>query len=262
MDGDPKNNQVCVFVSSSDNTADVFGLIGPNIYQAWKDVGLTLFVGTNTKIATDGFQAVYAKVSDWSHELHEQLEVLGRSYKWVILILDDFHFSKAVEQKFIAKQLMFVSEMQPDYLRLISLKRSFCIRLLKLLCLTCRSKPPRRLSRSEPYYSALQVAVWNIEYLKSRLLNCSDIWGFEEAIPSNSQHYCVNTSPLKYQHLVEKGRWLPQAPSVIGTHTRTLFKQRGFVTAEWRIRHSMRRVLFFLFGYSSYKIKKSFDRLF
>ena len=67
---------------------------------------------------------------------------------------------------------------------------------------------------SHPYYSSLQVALWNIDYLIKRANSCSDIWNFEKKIISDEKHFSVKKNLMNYRHVVEKGKWDYRANSI------------------------------------------------
>ena len=58
-----------------------------------------------------------------------------------------------------------------------------------------------KVRHSYPYYTSLQISLWDIKYFIKNIENCETIWNFErQQISKNHYH-------LKYNffHVVEKG---------------------------------------------------------
>ena len=69
-----------------------------------------------------------------------------------------------------------------------------------------------QIEPGHPFYSALQIAIWRKDYLESRLVKQRSIWQFERERPLSFVHCAIiRDSPFRYQHLVERGLWLPYA---------------------------------------------------
>ena len=64
-----------------------------------------------------------------------------------------------------------------------------------------------KISKKYPYYTSLQVTIWDIDYLIDCLKNNINIWEFER-LKSKYNHYAVKNTVIKYRHVVEKGKWI------------------------------------------------------
>jgi len=76
------------------------------------------------------------------------------------------------------------------------------------------------MKENHSFYSSMEIAFWSKAHFLTLLELPGSIWDFEHQKQSGVAHYAVTGSaPIVYTHLVEKGRWLPYAS--------TLLKQAG-----------------------------------
>ena len=78
--------------------------------------------------------------------------------------------------------------------------------LIKLLNSFKEKSAINKIRNNYPYYTSLQIALWNIDYLILNIEKCSSIWNFERQQLSKS-HYQVRDNIFHYIHIVEKGEW-------------------------------------------------------
>jgi hypothetical protein len=251
--GDPR---VAVVVSSSDNTVDVFERVFPAIEKFWPDCPYEVYVGLNAQQSPFAATRVLrAEPSEWRKELACQLRQI--SQEWVILVLDDFLFLGAVDQSRLSGLVQRCVEQDCPYLRLIPLDRPVFARLAHRL-----ARPPSQavetIARGYPYYSSLQIALWKKTHLLQSLEAARGIWDFEHLESAAESHQAVVGEPcLKYRHVVEKGRWLPDAAALLARvglestlGTRNSWPSRVF----WQQR--IGRWRFQLTGYAVMKLKR------
>jgi hypothetical protein len=247
----------CVFVSSSDNTFDVFLKIYPNLLENWPSSNIDLFVGLNSKVADYPFSTVSAQVCGWRLELHAQILQLPENYKYIILLLDDFYFYEPVDISYLKLCIDYVQNFNIEYLRLHSLQRSIIGSLF--LKIFSYGHKIIRISEGEPYYSSLQVAIWDRSYLLKLLDIKNSIWDFEHTVIPKSKHYVVaGLGGLNYEHLVEKGRWLRHAPRLLANIDSAYFHTRGFDARPLYRFKFLRKIKFHIYGYTFFKIKRLF----
>jgi hypothetical protein len=248
-------HDTCVFVSTSDNTFDVFEKVSPSLLAHWP-AGLTkLYAGMNERTAPAPFETVRAPISGWRNELLHQIESLPDEHRYVILVLDDFFFKKDVDPRALARLLEAVKRHDIDYLRMKPLLRSFLGSIL--LKLWARPIEPGiiRLGADEPYYASLQVAAWKRTYLCDALRRKGSIWEFEHVVPDGSKHYAVGDLVLDYEHLVEKGKWFRHAPGLLGL-PETEFARRGFLQPALKYSRWYNRIKFAILGYMVFNYKR------
>ncbi|WP_129777729.1 hypothetical protein [Peristeroidobacter soli] len=210
---------VAVFVCGSDNRIDILERTLPALQKFWPACPYPIHVGLNTcarPLAVG--RPILAPPSDWRREFGQQLTQLDHEH--VIVLLDDFLIQAPVAQQRLATLVEDAVRMNLDYLRLIPMGRS-------LLARAMGSQPAeiargiQRIRERHPFYSALQIAIWRKRHLLSMLEQPLSIWEFERQSLGEAHHCAITTDPpIAYRHLVEKGRWLPYA--------RSLLRQAGF----------------------------------
>lgn len=222
-------SNVCLFVSSSDNTRDVFLQVFPAYDKFWPDLPFQKYVGLNT--ATDnlpeGFQAVYAPVSGWKTELYHQIQVLSKKFEYILLFLDDFLILSQIDTKRVEMLLRKGIKEDLAYLCLSPLYRAWLPRLGKRLTTRYRHETMEKIKNTRSYYSSLQVALWERKHLLDMLKFEGDIWDFENQYIPGVEHYAVVSYPaIPYIHVVEKGRWVP--------NVKALFREAGMPFEPFR----------------------------
>lgn len=252
----------CLFISSSDNTYDVFDLISPSVIKNWPTENFDVYVGLNNKVSKEPFHTIGAPVSEWSTELSHQINALPERFRYVILILDDFFFYEKVDPNQLTLLVSLVREQRIDYLRLKPLERSALGKVLLFQDNFNRNHNGIiRLADDEPYYSSLQVAIWNREHLLNMLKQRGSIWEFELNAIAGSAHYATLRELVRYKHLVEKGKWFKYAPATLGFHDKTLFEQRGFYQSMLKNFRIYNQIKFFLFGYSFFRLRQAIKQI-
>jgi hypothetical protein len=212
MDSSPP--RVAVLICGSDNRRDILERVIPSLTKYWPDCPYPIYVGLNSNHALGpGMNTLVAQPSEWRRECAEQLSQMSETL--VILVLDDFLFQEPVDQKRLAKLVSIATDSNLLYLRLVPLGSSILERLLDLI--RTRSKTEiRAIREGRPFYSGLQIAIWSKAHLLTLLQSGGSIWDFEHKRIPGSAHYAITrNSPIIYSHLIEKGRWLPYAPSLL-----------------------------------------------
>jgi hypothetical protein len=131
----------------------------------------------------------------------------------LIVVLDDYLFQGPVDQARLSVLVSQAVTSDLAYLRLLPLGKSLRQRLLG-------SRPARSavgiraIEDGWPFYSGLQIAIWNKSHFVSLMELQGTVWDFEHQQRHGVPHYSItNDPPIRYRHLVEKGRWLPYAKS-------------------------------------------------
>jgi hypothetical protein len=248
----------CLFVSSSDNTFDVFSLVSGSVVRNWSSTDLAFYVGLNEQIADAPFRTIPAPVSGWRTELKTQINALPQKFQYIILLLDDFVFHDKIDSKALSRFLNLMSERELDYLRLKPLQRSllgvFLLRFIENLEFSPDSV--NKIDYKEPYYSSLQVTIWSRSHLIEMLTHCGSIWEFEHNVIVGSKHYAITKKLLNYEHLVEKGKWYKYAPRLLGFNETPRFDERGFVKSAMKNSKIWNKIKFGVLGYAFFKLRR------
>jgi len=206
---------------------------------------------------------VTAPVQDWRHELFAQISRLPPAYKYVLLFLDDFFLFSRVNTPRLLMLLDKAIRTDIRYLRLVPISRALLPSLTHAVTKAFHPVDFEIIPERQPYYSSLQVAFWNREHLTAMLGLTGSIWDFEHQNIPGAPHYAVaGKPPLRYVHVVEKGKW--------GPGVARLFKaaglpftpgERGQLPAINLVRVWLNRLKFQLIGYSVIRLKIRFRRL-
>ncbi|HKQ80671.1 MAG TPA: hypothetical protein VJS42_00605 [Steroidobacteraceae bacterium] len=210
----PDPSRVAVFICSSDSRRDVLVRVLPSLHKFWPDCPYPIYVGLNSYDSTlRGGTHVLAPASEWHRECALQLAQLEEEY--VIVILDDFLVLAPVDQARVADLVEDAVTLSLSYLRLLPLGRSLPARLSGWRL--PELKPGiQRIPVHRPFYSGLQIAIWRKQHLQAMLEQPLTIWEFEHQYIPGSVHCALTDSPpIVYRHLVERGRWLPDAHSLL-----------------------------------------------
>jgi len=204
-------SNVGVFICSSDNRLDIFDRVLPSVLKYWPDCPYPLYVGLNTKNKSWArVSSLVAEPSEWRTEVLEQISQIPETH--VIVILDDYLFLQSVDQQRLAELVTRAISLNLPYLRLLPLRRSLSQRLIRSR--TRSTDGIQSIHSRRPFYSGLQIAIWNKEHFASLLKLPGSIWDFEHQQPGIPHYVITDSPPITYRHLVEKGRWLPYAESL------------------------------------------------
>jgi len=210
------SDSICVFVSSSDRTRDVFLRAFAHFDRMWPTCPFPRYVGLTSHPLNDrihGFTVVTSKgESRWAQELADQIRALPPYLEFVVLLLDDFLLLKPVQAQELEQLLRDAVRLDLPYLRLKPADRSWVVSALRRAGAILSSRRFSRLSRTEPYYSSLQASLWERQHLLECLENAGSIWQFEHIVPTGSAHWTVTRPVLNYRHVVEKAVWQGYAP--------------------------------------------------
>jgi hypothetical protein len=203
-----------VFICSSDSRYDVLKRILPSVLKFWTDRPYPLYAGMNTAWELPPqVLPVLAPASHWQQEFSAQLGQIPEAY--VLVLLDDFLLHTAVDQPRMAHLVRHAITLDLPYLRLVPLGRSLVARLTGRRP-TQLSADLEHIPANHPFYCGLQATLWRKQHLLSRLVKQQSIWEFEhQAVPEAVHCAITHSPPIRYRHLVERGRWLPDAPSLL-----------------------------------------------
>jgi hypothetical protein len=247
----PASN-VAVLICSSDGRRDILQRVLPSLFKYWPDCPYPIYAGLNTDYELGpNITTLLAPPSEWRKECFEQIAQIPETH--LIVVLDDFLFQKPVDQSSLSRFVFEAINSKLPYLRLLPLGKSMLERLFNSNGI--RSVVDiRAIKEGRPFYSGLQIAIWNKAHLLSMLKSRGSIWDFEHKRKPGAAHYVITgRPPIVYSHLVEKGRWLP--------HARSLLREAGLPTdlgtrpiwPKWmNLRLMLDKVRFHVIGYANH----------
>lgn len=211
---------VAVFICGSDSRIDVLERTLPAVRKFWPACRYPIYVGLNScNRPLPVGSPILAPPSEWRREFAQQLAQIDHDH--VLVLLDDFLIQAHVDQERLGRLVDAAVRLKLDYLRLIPLGRSLFARAMGWRP-TEIAPGIQRIGDEHPFYSALQIAIWRKRHLLSMLERPLSIWEFEHQSIREASHCAIAAGPpIAYSHLVERGRWLPYA--------RSLLRDAGFV---------------------------------
>lgn len=253
----------CVLVSSSDRGRDIFEVVFQNADTIWRDCDWPRFVGLTTEHPNlYGFKALAAKApSDWRGELSDQLNNLPPEIQYVLLTFEDALFTSPVDGGKLDAIAKLMVRDDLSYVSLFSLRRNLPGLMIEFFRRKLSKYPLRRLSFSEPYYSAIGTAIWKRSYLQELLRKSGSIWDFEHIV-TDRPHYAVWKPVLWQDQLVTKGKWSYRAPRILARQGITLSdSKRGFRTPRSRIRDFREMIVFQTVGFLSFRVRRRLGKI-
>jgi|TARA_B110000259_G_C14017601_1_gene401925 hypothetical protein len=250
----------CIFINSSDNTYDIASIFLKSYSKYIINNPLQVFMGINKKkhLTFNFINYIEADKSNWKDETLIQLNILKNNFKMknVILILDDFIFNK---KKNCSDIYFLLNTFDNNKLKYLSLKKLNESKLTNLITSLKQKNFINKLRFSYPYYSSLQIAVWDIDYLIDNIKSCTSIWSFEHLKKSNN-HFQVRDDYFSYNHIVEKGEWNYYTPSYVKKYVGVFNPGNRKVKNDLIgfISFNLKAISFFIFGFSISKLKKLF----
>jgi hypothetical protein len=245
-------SKVGVFICSSDSRRDILDRVLPSLFKYWPDCPYSIYVGLNSSHGVSpNVTTLVAQNSEWRTETLEQVAQTTETH--LIVVLDDYLFQERVDQSRLSMLINEAVSSKLPYLRLLPLRKSLMARLFY----SGRNRTVgdiQAINEKRPFYSSLQIAIWNKAHFLSLLERPGSVWDFEHQKPSCATHYAItDRPPIAYSHLVEKGRWLPYA--------RTLLSRAGLATdlgkrpvwPKWaHLRRVLDEVRFHVVGYANH----------
>ena len=255
-----KNKEICIFINSSDKTHDVATYFLKSYKKYINNNLLDVFIGVNKKKHHKNYKFlnyISAPKSNWQIETLFQLNLLKKKYgyKYIIHILDDFIFCKNTEINELIPFFKLFKDNNIKFLSLIKMKECFMINLLNKIKFKSKIN---KIRDTYPYYTSLQITLWDIEYLKKNIKSCSSIWNFERMKISNN-HYQVRTNLFHYKHVVEKGEWNYGSSKYIEKYLTNFSPgNRPFRNSFFGYKiFILKKITFYFFGFLIMRIKKN-----
>lgn len=213
------SRRICVLVCSSDKTFDVFRQVSTSFGKHWSDCPFAMFVGLNSdpKVGYHSmFRPIYSPVMGWRHELISYVEQLPAQFDYVLLFLDDYLLRSPVNNTRLVQLLDDAMNLERDYLALVQVRRPFLSRRMRRFKYLRQPVSIEQIEDTTPYYSSLQVALWERGHLLDMLrMNDGSIWSFEHQVNPSRPHFAISGKPpIDYIHVVEKGSWQAYAPNL------------------------------------------------
>jgi hypothetical protein len=214
------DTEIVVYIMSCDATKDVALHFFEAFKKYWPDCPYNIAIGSNTddgSIYIDKIREikVLSNKSNWKAESLNQINALKKEYpkvKYVLLMLDDFILNEGVNTSELVNVADAAIKNKLGYIGLKPLSLSIWSKLfLKLKTISLSGVSFFHVPKRYPYYSSLQIALWDVDYLYYMIKNCQNIWDFETIDACDDYgvrpHIATSKIIFKYKHIVEKGEW-------------------------------------------------------
>jgi hypothetical protein len=259
------SDAICIFISSSDRTCDVFLRTFAHFDRMWPTCPFRKFVGLTTETAAPsllGFSVVpSAGEAGWPHELADQIRALPGDISFVLLLLDDFLLLEPVDEVKVARTVGEAIRRNLSYVRLKPVDRSLFVAMLRRARKFIGAPEVHRLSNNEPYFSSLQASLWKRDHLLASLEKAETIWHFEHLALAGVPHWAVARPVLHYRHVVERGIWQPYAAALFA-RVGVAFDpgKRPVRTSVEMLHHMWQKLKFGLIGFSGMRLKRTLTK--
>lgn len=234
--------KVAFLLLSCDKYYDMLSPFASLFNRFWPDCPFDKYAATNMiPFENDGFTPILmgADIS-WSAGLSAALDILGQSYDYVFVTLEDLFLCAPVDSGRVKHIIDDFIQRDGNYIRLyghfapsVKVTDDFGI-----------------LEKGIPYRQNCVYAIWKISTLKSILHKDENAWDFEKkAVYRGYQYdgfYAVYKSQIKILNTLIKGKWVPS------DYRRTCRLLPGFQTSRPRmsrfeeLRLNLKRFLFHL----------------
>ena len=206
------NNDYPILVCSCEKTKSIamHMLMSLDKYANKK---IHIYIGVDLKLKFDNLDIEYieTKKSNWKNETLYQINYIRKKTNSnnFMIILDDFIFNKNIDFDLIQKLFLRMNELKLKHLLLKPIDDSLLLNFIgnftKKSILSYLYYKKVRVDH--PYFSSLQIAIWDFDHFINTLSTSDDIWNFENQKNYELEHNCLTIPILHYRHIVEKGEW-------------------------------------------------------
>jgi hypothetical protein len=253
----------CLLVTSSDQGRDIFETVFQNAETIWRDCDWPRYVGfTSQHPDLYGFKALAAKgSSEWRQAVVDYLDALPNHIEYVLRIDEDALFTSPVNGRELSAIADLITSKKLSYVSLVPVRRNLVGRMIEYFRRKLHKESLRLLSKREPYYSSVELAIWKRDYLRKLLLQPGTIWEFEHTV-TEVPHYAVWKPVLDQHQIVIKGRWALRARRQLARQGLSLAdSKRESQTFESFLRTVRERISFELAGFLSLRIRRRLKKL-
>jgi hypothetical protein len=263
LEGSPSRPRAAgfgVLVTSSDYGRDIFEIVFQDAETIWRDCDWPRFVGfTSRHPDLYGFKTLSANGPfEWRQAVIDYLDALPEPIEYVLRMDEDALFMSPVDGNNLNAIADLMVREKLAYVSLVPLRRNLPGRLVEYFRRKLDQRPLRVLSRSEPYYSSVELAIWKRSYLRSLLAKEGSIWEFEHTV-TDTPHYAVWEQVLDQDQIIIKGKWALRARRQLARRGISLdHSTRGFQSIGAYLRGVRERISFELAGFLSFRIRRRF----
>ncbi len=228
-----KSSDLSILFISCDKYSDLWKPLFYCVDKYWSDCPYPMYLGSNTKkFEHKNVRSLLSGPdSDWSSSLKRQLSQITSTY--VFLWLDDMFPIQHIELEEIIETITFMKKTSANHVHMVP------------------NPTPDRLVENGKYgvyekgapYRATALGFWNVEYLKSLLIDGENPWNFEILGSYRTSYvggfYCLMKPLFQRLHVVEKGKIFNDSADYCKKHTipldtthRQIIQKGNFIKSE------------------------------
>ncbi len=205
-----------IIISTCDKFSDLWEANVALLNQNWPDRNAPTYLVTDdpTDKAFPGVEVVCAGAGrEITDRLRTALERIRAEY--VILTLDDYFFTRRIDQKKIDRALRFMREQAVDYIQLYPQPKGFLRR--DGARESAQYPGIYMVDLSEGNYKVvLTPGIWRTDFMRKTLTGSMNAWQYEVSLTPRARHLgakCAtsNCGELPYLDVIRKGKLLRKA---------------------------------------------------
>jgi hypothetical protein len=232
------SNDLGILVLSCDKFCDLWRPYF-SLFQEYYDGSSQVYLGSNTvTFEGDKITTIYSgEDTDWSTSCRNILRQIPNKY--ILLLLEDIFITSKIDSDKINQHLQYMKDNKAKHIHLAPTPKPDKWVLDQEFGVYEKGAP----------YRVNVVGYWDKEYLLSLLLDGESPWDFEiKGSYRTAYHdgfYCLQKPLFSSVHILEKGRWLPEAVNYNKKHNTSLeIEKRPILSSHTNLKSNLQEYYF------------------
>ena len=232
------SNDLGILVLSCDKFCDLWRPYF-SLFQEYYDGSSQVYLGSNTiTFEGDKITTIYSgEDTDWSTSCRNILRQIPNKY--ILLLLEDIFITSKIDSDKINQHLQYMKDNKAKHIHLAPTPKPDKWVLDQEFGVYEKGAP----------YRVNVVGYWDKEYLLSLLLDGESPWDFEIKGSYRTAYddgfYCLQKPLFSSVHILEKGRWLPEAVNYNKKHNTSLeIEKRPILSSHTNFKSNLQEYYF------------------
>jgi hypothetical protein len=232
------SNDLGILVLSCDKFYDLWRPYF-SLFQEYYDGSSQVYLGSNTvTFEGDKITTIYSgEDTDWSTSCRNILRQIPNKY--ILLLLEDIFITSKIDSDKINQHLQYMKDNKAKHIHLAPTPKPDKWVLDQEFGVYEKGAP----------YRVNVVGYWDKEYLLSLLLDGESPWDFEIKGSYRTAYddgfYCLQKPLFSSVHILEKGRWLPEAVNYNKKHNTSLeIEKRPILSSHTNFKSNLQEYYF------------------
>ena len=232
------SNDLGILVLSCDKFYDLWKPYF-SLFQEYYDGSSQVYLGSNTvTFEGDKITTIYSgEDTDWSTSCRNILRQIPNKY--ILLLLEDIFITSKIDSDKINQHLQYMKDNKAKHIHLAPTPKPDKWVLDQEFGVYEKGAP----------YRVNVVGYWDKEYLLSLLLDGESPWDFEIKGSYRTAYddgfYCLQKPLFSSVHILEKGRWLPEAVNYNKKHNTSLeIEKRPILSSHTNFKSNLQEYYF------------------